>query len=420
MLEGRDRTGGRIYTDRSWSDAAIDLGASWIHGIGDSPVCRLARESRIAIHRTNYDSLPRTYTDRGISVTANERLVLGATLERILGKIGTTRSATDSLANAVKRAIAEESLSQEQETVLRHLINVEIEQDYAADVEDLSLRYWDEVDDFEGEHAIIPGGFDRIIDALVHDVDVKLDHIVTGIEYDNHGVTVLTARGAYVGDHAIVTVPLGVLKTGSIAFSPALPARKALALERLRMGTLNKIFLRFAKCFWPRNRDWLEYVSDRPVMWPIFFNLFRYVRKPVLTGFAVGAHGRRLEQMDDQAVIAEAMGVLRGAFGSNVPEPTCVRITRWTSDPFCYGSYCHIPPSASGEDCDALAAPIGQRVFFAGEATNRLRYGTVCGALISGNRAARTIALAHRKRGLKATSDSGGMMSAVVGQSSVV
>ena len=415
MLEGRDRTGGRIYTDRSWSDAAIDLGASWIHGIGGSPVCRLARESRIAVRRTNYDSIPRTYTDRGISVTANERLVLGGTLERILGKIRATRSATDSLADALKRAIAEENLSQEQETVVRHLINVEIEQDYAADVEDLSLRYWDEVDDFTGEHAIIPSGFDRIIDPLVHDVDVRLGHIVTGIEYDNQGVTVLTARGAYVGDHAIVTVPLGVLKTGSIAFSPALPRRKALALERLRMGTLNKIFLGFAKCFWPRNRDWLEYVSNRPVMWPIFFNSFRYIRKPILTGFAVGAHGRRLEQMDDEAVVGEAMSVLRGAFGSNVPEPTSVRITRWTSDPFCYGSYCHIPPSASGEDCDALAAPLRQRVFFAGEATNRSRYGTVCGALVSGTRAARTIALAHRKRGLKTAPDSGGMMSPDVG-----
>jgi monoamine oxidase len=400
VLEARDRTGGRICTDRSWSDAVIDVGASWIHGIGDSPVCRLARESQIAIRRTNYDSIPRTYTERGISVTANERFVLGETLERILDKIGATRSASDSLAHALKRAIAEESVSQEHETVLRHLINFEIEQDYAADVEDLSLRYWNEVDDFTSAHAIIPGGFDRIIDYLAHDIDVRLDHIVTGIEYDNQEVTVLTPRGAYVGDHAIVTVPLGVLKAGSIAFSPALPTRKALALERLRMGTLNKIFLGFAKCFWPRNRDWFEYVSNHPVMWPIFFNLFRYVKKPILTGFAVGAHGRRLEQMDDEAVIGEAMGVLRGAFGSNVPEPTSVRITRWTSDPFCYGSYCHIPPGASGEDCDALAAPICQRLFFAGEATNRSRYGTVCGALVSGNRAARIIALAHRKRHL--------------------
>ena len=32
VLEGRNRLGGRVWTDRTWADAPLDLGASWIHG----------------------------------------------------------------------------------------------------------------------------------------------------------------------------------------------------------------------------------------------------------------------------------------------------------------------------------------------------------------------------------------------------
>jgi Flavin containing amine oxidoreductase len=39
----------------------------------------------------------------------------------------------------------------------------------------------------------------------------------------------------------LVTAPLGVLKKGSITFSPPLPARKQEAIERLGFGLLNKV-----------------------------------------------------------------------------------------------------------------------------------------------------------------------------------
>jgi lysine-specific histone demethylase 1 len=43
------------------------------------------------------------------------------------------------------------------------------------------------------------------------------------------------------GDAVLVTVPLGVLKAGSIAFQPPLPQRKQEAIERMGFGTLNKV-----------------------------------------------------------------------------------------------------------------------------------------------------------------------------------
>jgi len=64
------------------------------------------------------------------------------------------------------------------------------------------------------------------------------------------------------------------------------------------------------------------------------------------------------------------------------------RVTRWGRDRFAFGSYSHIPPGASGEDYDRLAAPAGPTLLFAGEATHRAHPATVHGAYLAGRREA--------------------------------
>lgn len=39
----------------------------------------------------------------------------------------------------------------------------------------------------------------------------------------------------------VVTLPLGCLKHGDVAFAPPLPARKVDAIQRLGFGLLNKV-----------------------------------------------------------------------------------------------------------------------------------------------------------------------------------
>ena len=56
LLEGRDRIGGRIWTDHSWPNAHLDLGASWIHGVKGNPVSKLVGELKIETMPTNYSS----------------------------------------------------------------------------------------------------------------------------------------------------------------------------------------------------------------------------------------------------------------------------------------------------------------------------------------------------------------------------
>jgi monoamine oxidase len=182
------------------------------------------------------------------------------------------------------------------------------------------------------------------------------------------------------------------LKQGSVTFQPELPASKNAAIARLGMSVLNKCYLRFPSVFWDRRPELLGYVNSARGQWCAWLNMFHYTRQPVLVGFNSGSFGEQLESLSADACTASAMSVLRKIYGASIPEPNGVRITRWKSDPFTFGSYSHLPPGAGARDYDLLQASVGGRLFFAGEATSREYPATVHGAWLSGRKAAKEIA----------------------------
>lgn len=395
VIEGRDRIGGRIWTDRSLGGIPLDLGASWIHGVKGNPVAQLARRFKITTVPTAYHLSPLTFTTEGEVLTAIERDRITRLFKGLMTEIALTRRHLDrdrSLGRALRRAMTTKNLSDRDRQALMHLVHTEIEQDYAVNVSELSLWYWDEVDDFCGLHTIVPGGFDQIVNKLAEGLKIKLGHVVRQIDYDDKGVKITTNLAAFSAGRAVVTLPLGVLKNGSVKFTPSLPKFKKAAIKKLHMGLLDKLILLFDECFWPSDAEWLEWMGQEVGVWAEFFNLFKYTGDPVLVGFNIGTHCRRIERLPDDAIVAEAMKVLSIICGKPAPIPVAWRITRWASDPFSFGAYSYIPPGGSGEDCDRLAEPVGECLFFAGEATARAHYGTVRGALLSGRRAALSIA----------------------------
>lgn len=101
-------------------------------------------------------------------------------------------------------------------------------------------------------------------------------------------------------------------------------------------------------------------------------------------GFNAGSYAENLEAMSDDAIVADAMSVLTTMYGPSIPQPTDVLITRWNSDPYSYGSYSSMGVNATVASRQALAQPIENRIFFAGEATSIDYSATVHGALLSG------------------------------------
>lgn len=391
VIEARDRIGGRVWTDRSLRGIPLELGASWIHGITRNPVIQFARRSKIATVRTDYYSSPHTFTAEGRQLTPIQMSRLDRRFHQLMAETALARERLDqdmSLGAALRRAMSTRNLSDSERQAMMHLVHTQIEQDYAANVSDLSLWYWDEVEDFSGVHVILPDGFDQITYKLAEGLEIKLGHTVKRIDYDDHSVKITTNLAVFSARRAVITLPLGVLKRGSVRFAPDLPKSKLAAIKKLRMGLLNKLLLLFDRCFWPRDAEWLEWMGKEVGGWAEFFNLFKYTGDPILVGFKVESDARRIERLPDRMIVAEAMNVLSIICGKPVPSPVGWRITRWASDTFTFGAYSYIPPGASGEDCDLIAEPVGERLFFAGEATARAHYGTVRGAFLSGRRAA--------------------------------
>src|SRR5262249_44878358 len=141
--------------------------------------------------------------------------------------------------------------------------------------------------------------------------------------------------------------------------------------SQLQMGLLNKLYLRFPKRFWSGKPDWIEHASPKGSDWPLFFKLDTYCDTPLLVGFTVGEVARQKEQRPDGMIVGSAMKVLRSISRGPIPNPVASVFTRWAADPFAKGSYCYVPPYASGDDLELLALPVGDRLYFAGEATSR-------------------------------------------------
>jgi monoamine oxidase len=154
------------------------------------------------------------------------------------------------------------------------------------------------------------------------------------------------------------------------------------------MGVLNKVYLKFPEIFWDEDVETINYLSKELGEWCDWLSFVPFTGEAVLMAFHGGDKGFALEDLSDDEIRAGAMKTLRVMFGDDIPEPEGMLVTRWGKDPFAFGAYSHIPPFASGDDYDALFAPVDGVLFFAGEATSREYPSTVHGAYLSGVAAA--------------------------------
>lgn len=394
VLEARNRVGGRVWTDRTWPDIPLDMGASWIHGVKGNPIAAIAAENGIVTAPTDYDNLW-LYDSDGRLLEDNEHDALEAKIQGSYAEaLEEAREKTEgsrSIQQALDEKLGTTRLSAAERRALDYFVNSSVEHEYAADVADLSLFAGEEDEGFDGGDVIFPQGYDQIVRVLADGLDIRLAHPVGSIGYDDEGVTVQTAAGTFHGERVIVTLPLGVLQKGVVRFDPPLPPAKQNAIDSLGMGVLNKLYLRFPRIFWPREAELLGYISPEKGRWNETLNIAHYTGAPVLLCFNAGVYGRAIEALSDGEIVAAALDYLRTLYGPEIPEPTGYLVTRWASDPHAFGSYSYLRPGSDGDTIDALAAPVGKRLFFAGEATSRQHPSTVHGAYLSGLRAAEEI-----------------------------
>ncbi|KAF3446869.1 hypothetical protein FNV43_RR12049 [Rhamnella rubrinervis] len=417
VLEGRARPGGRVRTKKMKGDdteAAADLGGSVLTGINGNPLGVLARQLGLPLHKVR-DICP-LYLPDGEAVNSDIDSKVEVSFNKLLDRVCKLRhsmieevKAVDvSLGTALEAFrrvynVAEDS--QERMLLDWHLANLEYAN--ATLMSNLSMAYWDQDDPYEmgGDHCFIPGGNETFVRALAEDLPIFYERTVESIRYGSDGVLVYAGGQEFRGDMVLCTVPLGVLKKGSIEFVPELPQGKRDAIQRLGFGLLNKVAILFPYNFWGGDIDTFGHLTEDPSMRGEFFLFYSYSSVsggPLLVALVAGEAAIKFELMSPVESVRRVLDILRGIFnpkGIAVPDPIQALCTRWGKDNYSYGSYSYVAIGSSGDDYDILAESVGDgRVFFAGEATNKQYPATMHGAFLSGMREAANMLRVAKRR----------------------
>ncbi|KAF9909531.1 hypothetical protein BX616_011145 [Lobosporangium transversale] len=412
VLEAKNRIGGRLDTHRNLfsgehSDIPVDFGASWIHGVDPSnPIVSLAQAAQVRLEATNSDVI---YDRPGHKELAqDESNHYWAILWDIFGRAKEYSrdnrkgiSIRTSFKNWLCQYLATRQSSDpklpnymsERELKIVPLLAQFWADENAIPLDKVSLKYMDAENMPPGDHCIVTNGYDRVLDTLCKDmgpVDIRLEHVVDHIAYDESAVKVSTNKGVFTADIVLVTLPLGVLKSNSVTFSPPLPMNKQTAIKRLGFGTMVKVILHFPICFWPKDKHFINFLPIPSSSIPNA-NICRHLNKrqmlaletymsdlanytsfmpihnaPIMIAYMANDSADVFEKLTEDEAKEVLICHLAHYFDVLIKDPvgtrpTAVFMTRWNADPFAKGSYTSIPVGAHQSDLAEFETPVGAR-----------------------------------------------------------
>lgn len=388
VLEARDRIGGRVWTDREFAGFPLELGGEWIHGdrvptwdlvrgLGlttrhwpkqhESGV-RLEDGSWKTMHQARQDhpdfDLTRSWDLPEIPVLPDDE-----PFADYLRRIGFNEDQINYTRRSFSNALCEAP------------------EDISA-VAALADMGHEECG--EGDFRILEG-YDRLTHHLAEGLDIRLNTVIREIEWGGAGVRVTTDTGVvFEASQAVIALPLGVLQSGGIVFSPALPESKQTALKHLRMGVALKMVYLFAEPITPPELEAIYSRLNPPMWWLSSVGRSAFPGR-MWSAFATGNWARELLAKGEEGALATGLETLRTEL--NLPEiqPVAQKLVNWRDDPYALGGYSVALVGGAGAR-EALAAPVDDKLFFAGEATAPNHHAaTIHGAYMTGARAAQEI-----------------------------
>jgi monoamine oxidase len=382
VLEAQEKVGGRIRTDRSLG-VAFDEGASWIHGPIGNPITSLASQAGANTFLTSDDSVEvfntngTAYSDTVLTNTENQfKSALNAVRSG-----GTQTKSFQTVFNSLYPTQANDKL-------WKYMLSAYLEFDTGGDISKLSSKFFDDDEAYSGADVIITNGYDKITDYLTTGLDIRLNTRVSSINYANAKVGIIANGNKIEADYVVVSVPLGVLKNNAISFSPALPTNKINAISNTNIGNVNKFLLVWNTPFWDTKLQYIGYTPETKGKFNYFLNIKKFTPANGLMTFAFGDYATVTESMTDSQIINEIMLHLKSIYGNSIPNPSNFLRTKWGQNINSYGAYSYATNNSTSADFDTLADVVDNKVFFAGEHTERDYRGTVHGAYLSGIREA--------------------------------
>ena len=325
ILEATDHYGGRVQKNDTFADFPIDLGGEWIHA-----------------HKSVLNRL----LDLPGDEPEVETILYQPMDIFLLDPSGYEKFPEDDLASF-----------------------------YASYIEEYKFK-WSTWYDYLSTHFAV--------DASPH---IVYDAPAAMVDYAGDGVVLTTADGdAYAADWAIVTVSVGVLKSGAIGFSPALTAEKKSAIDSVEFLPGFKLFLKFDERFYPDVISCTTRLGEK-TYYDVAYH--KEAEDNVLGLIATGASADRYAELGSteaivEAVLGELDPLFSGAASAHYSgeylyqdwgQPVTTLGT-WTSN------------RANADIATALNAPLDDTVFFAGS-THQVDHpdflrGSVHGAILSG------------------------------------
>lgn len=372
VLEAMGRTGGRAFTDRTRYGAPFDVGCAWLHKADDNPWTGYARR-------------------RGFTLRPHEYDLEAVWFGRRRGDAAAVNAAESALAEAIAAAPADVPASRlvlGQDPVSEAAGDYLGALDMAVDLDELSSLDFAAADELS-PNMLCREGFGSIVADAARGLPVRLNTPVRRVRWDGPGVEAETDAGTLRARAAIVTASTGVLAAGGLRFTPELPGPTQDAIADLPMGMLAKIPLviraeRFGLA------PFTDLMLARRGRRDLYFLAFPF-DTDLMIGFVGGDLGWELSAMGEAAAVDFAVQGLVEMFGSDAARRVVGGgLTPWAWNPWTRGAYAAAAPGRFGARA-VLARPVGERLFFAGEALAGGLVQTCGGAFRSGARTAAAV-----------------------------
>jgi len=282
VIEARDRIGGRTWTV-PLGPGSIDLGGAWVHSPIGNPVAKALTAVGIETRNDGAYGAPMAVWSDGWLDAADATMVtavLQADWDPTEALAAIRES--DRFVDGVEWFLADRGLEGRQAELARFaLLWMAGALVIAGDPDRISLAGAAAYAAGSGGNLVPSGGYGAFVDLLAAGLDIRLSTKVTRVEHGGAKASAVTDRGTFEADRAIVTLPLGVLRAGAVSFDPPLEDGHAGAVNRLAMGTEEKLVFRFPERFWPDSVWEITHVTEDRAF-PAWFDFSRHVGAPSL------------------------------------------------------------------------------------------------------------------------------------------
>ncbi len=385
VLEAANRVGGRAWTQSDSFGVPVDMGASWVSGADQNPYTKIARKNgfHLVEHTHAGTDLFRLDGSRATKQNYKDFAKDGKAVQKAIskaGKKGLDVPAADVIPSELPWAGAAQ-------TWLGPM-------DYGFELDQVST-----MEDWNGQSDqpsyFVREGLGTVVATRAKGVPIKLNTAVTHVDWRGDGVRVETDNGTIHAKACLITVSTGVLASGAIKFTPALPQAKMEAVHALPMGLLVKVPMMFDGArLGLGDNNWVTYQVPSAMPAKACYFIAWPCGQDYLFGNIGGRLGWELSKENPAVTVDFAMEELVKLVGSDARKHFIDGFrTDWANNPLTMGAYSATKPGHFGAR-NALAETVGDRLFFAGEATNQKHPALVSGAFTSGKRAARQIAKA--------------------------